>query len=89
VTQAGLGKKQDPISKITRAKRAGGVAQAVECLTHKHEALSPNPSTHLPKKGYMYMYIHIHTVGQEVLGKRSGQAAGKVQPWEDLTSPLF
>jgi hypothetical protein len=25
VVQAGLGKKRDPISKITRAKRAGGV----------------------------------------------------------------
>jgi hypothetical protein len=34
-----LGKKQDPISKI-RAKRVGGMAQAVE-----HEALSSNPST--------------------------------------------
>jgi hypothetical protein len=28
--QSGLGKKQDPISKITRAKRAGGMAQEVE-----------------------------------------------------------
>jgi hypothetical protein len=29
---AGLGQKQDPISKITNVKRAGGVAQVVECL---------------------------------------------------------
>jgi hypothetical protein len=38
VAQDSLCKKQNPISKITRGKRAGGVAQAVECL-------SPNPST--------------------------------------------
>jgi hypothetical protein len=29
--QASLDKKQDPTSKITRATRAGKVAQAVEC----------------------------------------------------------
>jgi hypothetical protein len=38
--QEGLGKKQDPISKITKAKGAGGMAQAVECLPYKHKALS-------------------------------------------------
>jgi hypothetical protein len=30
--QAHLVKKQDQMSKITRAKRAGGVIQVVECL---------------------------------------------------------
>jgi hypothetical protein len=30
-----MGKEGDPISKITRAKRAGGVTQAVECLPCK------------------------------------------------------
>jgi hypothetical protein len=40
-----LFKKLDPISKITRAKRAGGVAQAVEPLPSKHEALNSSPST--------------------------------------------
>jgi hypothetical protein len=44
-TQASLGKKQDPISKITRAKSAGGVVQAVEGLPSKHKALHLNPST--------------------------------------------
>jgi hypothetical protein len=34
---------QDTISKITGAKRAGGVAQVVECLPSKWEALSSNP----------------------------------------------
>jgi hypothetical protein len=43
--QARLGKKQDPISKITRAKRVGGVKQAVEYLPRKYENLSSNPST--------------------------------------------
>jgi hypothetical protein len=33
MVQANLGKKQHPISKITRGKRAG--AQAVELLPHK------------------------------------------------------
>jgi hypothetical protein len=42
MVQARLGKKQVPISKITR--RAGGVAQAVALLRSKHEALSSNPN---------------------------------------------
>jgi hypothetical protein len=32
-----LGKKQDPISKITRAKRSGGMAQVVEGLPSKYK----------------------------------------------------
>jgi hypothetical protein len=43
VVQAGLGKKQDPISKITRAKMAGGMVQTVEYLPSKHEVLTPVP----------------------------------------------
>jgi hypothetical protein len=39
-----LGKKQDYISKTTRAKRAGGMPQAVEHLSSKCKALSSNPS---------------------------------------------
>jgi starvation-inducible outer membrane lipoprotein len=35
---------RDPISKITRAKWTGGVAQEVELLFCKCEALSSNPS---------------------------------------------
>jgi hypothetical protein len=35
--QASLGKKGDPISKITRTKKAGGGAQVIECLLKKHE----------------------------------------------------
>jgi hypothetical protein len=35
---------RDPISKITRAKWTGGVAQAVEHLFCKCKALSSNPS---------------------------------------------
>jgi hypothetical protein len=37
-------RSQDPISKITRAKCTGGVAQVVELLLCKHEALSSKPS---------------------------------------------
>jgi hypothetical protein len=32
IIQATLGKKQKPISKITRVQRAGGVVQVTECL---------------------------------------------------------
>jgi hypothetical protein len=42
VVQASLGKKQDAISKITRAKRLGGVAQTAEHLPSKHGVLSSN-----------------------------------------------
>jgi hypothetical protein len=36
--QASLGKNQDLITKITRGKRAGSVAQAVELLLNKYKA---------------------------------------------------
>jgi hypothetical protein len=39
-----MSKKQEPISKITRAKMAGGMAQAVECLLANTKTLSSNPS---------------------------------------------
>jgi hypothetical protein len=47
--QAGLGKKQGQnkkkaIAKISRAQRAGAVAQVVVCLPSKHKALSSTPS---------------------------------------------
>jgi hypothetical protein len=45
MVQASPGKNQDLISKITRAKRARGVAQEVENLPGKHEALNSTPST--------------------------------------------
>jgi hypothetical protein len=35
VVQASLGKKQDPISKVSREKRAGDVAQTVQRLHSK------------------------------------------------------
>jgi hypothetical protein len=40
-----LGKKGDPISKITRVKRAGGLAKAVEHLLSKCKVLSSKPCT--------------------------------------------
>jgi hypothetical protein len=33
------------MSKIIRAKRVGGMAPVVECLSSKHKALSSKPST--------------------------------------------
>jgi hypothetical protein len=41
---------RDPISKITRAKRTGGVAQVIECLPCKHKALNSNPVQPKEKK---------------------------------------
>jgi hypothetical protein len=43
-----LGKKQDPIWKITKAKRAGGITQG--WAPAKCEVLSSNPSISPPKK---------------------------------------
>jgi hypothetical protein len=48
--QAGLSKKQDPISKITREKRAGGLAQMANCLPSKHKAPNSNPNMTKKKK---------------------------------------
>jgi hypothetical protein len=39
MVQSNLGKKLDPISKISRAKRAGGCAQVVNCLHRKYKTL--------------------------------------------------
>jgi hypothetical protein len=50
VAQAGLGKKRDPISKITREKRPRVMAQVVEHLPSKCQALSSNPSIAKKKK---------------------------------------
>jgi hypothetical protein len=44
-SQPGQKERPPPISKITRARRAGGVTQAVARLPSKCEALSSNPST--------------------------------------------
>jgi hypothetical protein len=48
--QAGLGKKQEPISKITSAKRTRVMAQAVESLPHNCETLSSTLSIKKKKK---------------------------------------
>jgi hypothetical protein len=37
--------KSKTLSKITREKRAGGMAWVIECLPSKHKALSSNLST--------------------------------------------
>jgi hypothetical protein len=46
--------------KNNKRKRAGGMAQVVELLPSKCEALSSNPSTtEKKKKGNIYIYIYI------------------------------
>jgi hypothetical protein len=54
---------QDPISKITRAKWTGDVAQAVEHLPSNCEALSSNPSAAKKqnKNNNYHGHTHIHT----------------------------
>jgi hypothetical protein len=47
---AGPSKKQDPISKITRAKRPTGVVQVVEHLPSYCKVKSSSPSTNPPPK---------------------------------------
>jgi hypothetical protein len=56
--QEELGWKQDPISKITRAKwTIEGLAQAVECLLSKLKALNSNPIPPKNKKNLKLRYI--------------------------------
>jgi hypothetical protein len=43
--QVTLSKKWDPVFKITRAKKAGGMTQAAECLPSKWKALSSKSSS--------------------------------------------
>jgi hypothetical protein len=52
-------KEREPISKITRAKRARWMAQAVECLPSKHKAgFKPQYHTHTHKI-YIFVFSHI------------------------------
>jgi hypothetical protein len=52
-----------PISKIIRAKWPGSVAQAVECLLCKYEALSSNPCPIKKKKKSMLISFHLIYLG--------------------------
>jgi hypothetical protein len=50
-----------PISKITRAKWTGGMAQVVEHLLCNLKGLSSNSSNlSLCQKNYTFVYAHIH-----------------------------
>jgi hypothetical protein len=49
IVQAHPGKKRDPISKVTTAKQAGSMTQALKYMSSKCKALSSNPSTASPK----------------------------------------
>jgi hypothetical protein len=55
--QAGLGKKQNLISKIIRAKRNRGMAQVTQCLPHKHDALNSNSNGTKGKKILIFKYM--------------------------------
>jgi hypothetical protein len=67
--QASLGKNQDPISKITRAKSAGGITQAVQHLPKKCEALSSNPSTIKNKIYFVSVSVSVLSVQITELNK--------------------
>jgi hypothetical protein len=51
------------ISKRTRAKWAGGMAQTVDCLLCKHEALNSNPSPTKKKKKEEGNFVGLGTWG--------------------------
>jgi hypothetical protein len=53
VVQPSLGKKQDPVFKISRVKKDKIVAQALEFLPSKCKALSSNSST--PPHTHIYI----------------------------------
>jgi hypothetical protein len=52
VVQTSPGIKQDPISKLNNAKRAGRVSQGVEYLLNKYEAPGSTPSTASHRKKF-------------------------------------
>jgi hypothetical protein len=58
MVQAKLSKKEDPMSKITRAKRAGGVTEEVEHLPSKQKAPSSSLSTAKNFLRCRYMLFH-------------------------------
>jgi hypothetical protein len=45
MVQASPGIRQERVSKITKAKRVGGMAKVIEHLPSKWEALRSNPGT--------------------------------------------
>jgi hypothetical protein len=53
---------QKPDLKILNTKKAGGVAQMVECLSSKNESLTSNPNTtnYVSMCIYIYMYIRMY-----------------------------
>jgi hypothetical protein len=55
--QLAWAKKQDPISKITRGKRTGGVAQVVEHLLSNHKAIITIILDHSPKSTESFTYF--------------------------------
>jgi hypothetical protein len=73
-----LGRKQNPISKITRAKRVGGVAQMVECLPSKCKALWSNPSTTHTKKPQKAKTRIVESIKNESLYKGSSLGKGEI-----------
>jgi hypothetical protein len=71
VVQASLGRNQDPISKITRMKGAGGMAQVVESLPSKSKALSFNPSSAQRKKIYFESIIIFYIIINKIKFQKS------------------
>jgi hypothetical protein len=54
-----LSTKQDPVSKITKAKMGWRVTQVVQHLPSKHKALPSNPSTAAKSKKNVYGRIFV------------------------------
>jgi hypothetical protein len=71
-------KARSLISKVTRAKRAGGGAQVVERLPHKHKVLSSNPGTTKKKKKIIALAVKTETHGDPSQPGREGSHFGKL-----------
>jgi hypothetical protein len=63
MVHTGLGKKQNPVSKVTRAKRARGMTQEVKHLSSHCKALSSNPNTARKKKNFVSIFVSMTFFG--------------------------
>jgi hypothetical protein len=72
---------QDPVKKITEAKRNEGMVQVIEHLPGKYKALSSNPNTIKKKKWPGFPVVHAcnatYSGGRDQEDHSSNPAPGK------------
>jgi hypothetical protein len=87
MVQIGLGIKQDPISKISKAKQKG-LAQVIEGLSCKLEALTPTPRTDKTGKKKSY-YICFSNSTPRYIPKRINDVCSQKSCIWMITVALF